>query len=97
MTPAYSGEYQTFGIRPERRAKRKLSGPEVRFEEIVNRLLEPRFWPAVGTCPVLRLTRHVPTATQKKLRDIDYRQQIAVAACVSAWRRHKILRTRVSH
>jgi hypothetical protein len=24
---------------------------------------------------------------------MDYRHQIAVAACVSAWRRHKILRT----
>jgi hypothetical protein len=32
----------------------------------------------------------------EKLLDIDYRQQIAVVACVSAWRRHKILRTRVS-
>src|SRR5882672_1641043 len=37
MTPAYSGEYQTFGIRPERRAKRKLSGPEVRLGDTENR------------------------------------------------------------
>ena len=73
-------------IVPGSRAKRKLC-PEQTVDDadqksasgkctaterrLCSDLLEPRFWPAVGTCPVIRQARHVPTATQKKLRDID--------------------------